>query len=177
MLKIVIALVFIGNTIMAKVHIQWKETTTHGAPLPYEEIIATKKSLGLPDSKFFSSDEFIVHFRTRFKSLSKISNDWENKKNELKSDEAIKSIISICLENNLPNLELPDFNDCDSLATRKAFGTCLDSFAKQLPNLVGGSADLEPSNYTGNFAKTMTFSKNKSTWRKYSLVFVNFQWQ
>lgn len=147
--------IIIGNTIMAKgAYSMEGDHNTHGAPLPYEEIIATKKSLGLPDSKFFSSDEFIVHFRTRFKSLSKISNDWENKKNELKSDEAIKSIISICLENNLPNLELPDFNDCDSLATRKAFGTCLDSFAKQLPNLVGGSADLEPSNYTGNFAKT-----------------------
>ncbi len=29
----------------------------------------------------------------------------------------------------------------------------LDIFANQIPNLVGGSADLEPSNYTGNFAK------------------------
>ena len=38
------------------------------------------------------------------------------------------------------------------LATRKAFGKTLDSFAAQIPNLIGGSADLEPSNYTGNFA-------------------------
>ena len=147
--------IIIGNTIMAKGAFSMEgDHNTHGAPLPPEEIIATKKSLGLPDSKFYCSDECIVHFRNRFKSLSKISNDWENKKNELKSNEAIKSIISICLENNLPDLELPNFNDFDSLATRKAFGTCLDMFSKQLPNLVGGSADLEPSNYTGNFAKT-----------------------
>ncbi len=38
------------------------------------------------------------------------------------------------------------------MATRKAFGATLDFFAPQLPILVGGSADLEPSNYTGNFA-------------------------
>jgi transketolase len=40
------------------------------------------------------------------------------------------------------------------LATRKAFGEVLGSFAEQLPHLIGGSADLEPSNYTGGFAQT-----------------------
>ena len=36
----------------------------------------------------------------------------------------------------------------------KLFGATLDKFAEQVPSLVGGSADLEPSNYTGNFSKT-----------------------
>ena len=40
------------------------------------------------------------------------------------------------------------------MATRKAFGVTLDQFAEQVPSIVGGSADLEPSNYTGNFAET-----------------------
>ncbi len=147
--------IIIGNTIMAKGTFSMEgDHNTHGAPLPHEEIIATKKSLGLPDRKFYCANEFIAHFRSRFKSLSNISNNWENRKNELKSDKAIKSILSLCLDNSLPDLELPDFSHLESLATRKAFGTCLDEFAKQLPNLVGGSADLEPSNYTGNFAKT-----------------------
>ena len=50
------------------------------------------------------------------------------------------------------------------LATRKAFGAVLDSIAGNFPQLVGGSADLEPSNYTGNFANTFgDFKKtNKS---------------
>jgi len=48
---------------------------------------------------------------------------------------------------------MPEFDTGASLATRKAFGTTLDSFSKSLPNMIGGSADLEPSNYTGNFAK------------------------
>ena len=66
----------------------------------------------------------------------------------------ISSLISICIEDNLPNFEYPTFNSGDSIATRKAFGATLDKFASKIPNLIGGSADLEPSNYTGNFAET-----------------------
>ncbi len=146
--------IIIGNTIMAKGSSSMEgDHNTHGAPLPQDEINATKQVLGLPDNKFYCPNEIRSHFRNRFKSLSERSKNWENKKIELASDEQIKPIISICLDGNQPDLELPDFNDLDYLATRKAFGVCLDDFAKQLPNLVGGSADLEPSNYTGNFAK------------------------
>ena len=52
------------------------------------------------------------------------------------------------------------------MATRKAFGLALDHYAQLLPNLVGGSADLEPSNYTGNFAnKYSDFQKNNKSGR------------
>ena len=40
------------------------------------------------------------------------------------------------------------------LATREAFGKILEGYGKIIPNLMGGSADLEPSNYTRNFAKS-----------------------
>ena len=70
------------------------------------------------------------------------------------------SLISICLEEKLPKTDLPSFAFGESIATRKAYGATLDKFASELPNLVGGSADLEPSNYTGNFAETYKdFSK------------------
>ena len=76
------------------------------------------------------------------------------------------SLISICIENNLPNFEYPAFNFGESIATRKAFGAILDKFASEIPNLIGGSADLEPSNYTGNFAETYRdFSKTDQTGR------------
>ena len=70
-----------------------------------------------------------------------------------KNDE-FKRTWEMVVENELPELQFPDFEEGTSLATRKAFGATLDLFAEQLPQLVGGSADLEPSNYTGNFAKT-----------------------
>jgi transketolase len=52
-----------------------------------------------------------------------------------------------------PELDFPEFDDGVSLATRKAFGITLEKFAEHLPNILGGSADLEPSNCTGGFAK------------------------
>ena len=61
----------------------------------------------------------------------------------------------------MPELDLPEFEEDINLATRKAFGKTLDYFAEKIPNLVGGSADLEPSNYTGNFAnKYLYFTKS-----------------
>ena len=147
--------IIIGNTIMAKgTATMEKDHNTHGAPLSQEEIDASKEKLGLPDEPFYCPPEVIDHFRERFSSLTDAVKSWEEKRNSLSAIEDVSSLISICLENELPDLKYPDFVSGESLATRKAFGATLDQFAKSLPNLIGGSADLEPSNYTGNFAKT-----------------------
>jgi transketolase len=147
--------IIIGNTIMAKgTATMEKNHNTHGAPLSQEEIDASKEKLGLPDEPFYCPPEVIDHFRKRFSSLTDAVKSWEEKRNSLSAIEDVSSLISICLENELPDLKYPDFVSGESLATRKAFGATLDQFAKSLPNLIGGSADLEPSNYTGNFAKT-----------------------
>ncbi|SVC42707.1 uncharacterized protein METZ01_LOCUS295561, partial [marine metagenome] len=147
--------IIIGNTIMAKgTATMEKDHNTHGAPLSQEEIDASKEKLGLPDEPFYCPPEVIDHFRKRFSSLTDAVKSWEEKRNSLSAIEDVSSLISICLENELPDLKYPDFVSGESLATRKAFGATLDQFAKSLPNLIGGSADLEPSNYTGNFAKT-----------------------
>ena len=147
--------IIIGNTIMAKgTATMEKDHNTHGAPLSQEEIDASKEKLGLPDEPFYCPPEVIDHFRKRFSSLTDAVKSWEEKRNSLSAIEDVSSLISICLENELPDLKYPHFVSGESLATRKAFGATLDQFAKSLPNLIGGSADLEPSNYTGNFAKT-----------------------
>ena len=147
--------IIIGNTIMAKgTATMEKNHNTHGAPLSQEEIDASKEKLGLPDEPFYCPPEVIDHFRERFSSLTDAVKSWKEKRNSLSAIEDVSSLISICLENELPDLKYPDFVSGESLATRKAFGATLDQFAKSLPNLIGGSADLEPSNYTGNFAKT-----------------------
>ena len=146
--------IIIGNTIMAKgTATMERDHNTHGAPLPQEEIAASKEKLGLPDEPFYCPPEIIDHFRERFLSLTGAVRSWEAKRASLSTIKDISFLISICLEDELPDLNYPDFVSGESLATRKAFGATLDQFAKSLPNLIGGSADLEPSNYTGNFAK------------------------
>ena len=147
--------IIIGNTIMAKGTATLEgDHNTHGAPLPQDEIDATKVKLGLADEAFFCPEEVFEHFRKRFPDLKENALRWENLKNSIaNSNTSISDLLESCINDKLPKPDYPNFDNLESVATRKAFGTTLDHFSKMHPNLIGGSADLEPSNYTGNFAK------------------------
>ncbi|GIT40874.1 MAG: hypothetical protein Ct9H300mP9_7240 [Candidatus Neomarinimicrobiota bacterium] len=54
----------------------------------------------------------------------------------------LRSILDATIGNRLSELNYPEFESGTELATRKAFGATLDSFAKDLPQLIGGSAIL-----------------------------------
>ena len=139
---------------------------THGAPLPQDEINETKEKLGLPLESFYLPNEVISHFQKRFSDLKEKVNNWNGFVTKSCNDESFKSLWDKTINNQLEGIDFPEFEKGESLATRKAFGVTLDAFAKQIPSLVGGSADLEPSNYTGNFAKTYgDFSKDNRSGR------------
>ena len=152
----------IGKTIMAMGSATMEgDYETHGAPLPLDEIAKTKEKLGLPSEPFYLPNEVISHFQNRFNSLKEKVIDWNESVSESCKDKNFKLLWNKTVKEQLDNIDLPVFEKGASIATRKAFGTTLDEFAKQLPSLVGGSADLEPSNYTGNFASTYgDFSKD-----------------
>ena len=152
----------IGKTIMAMGSATMEgDHETHGAPLPLDEIAKTKEKLGLPSEPFYLPNEVISHFQNRFNSLKEKVIDWNESVSESCKDKNFKLLWNNTVKEELDNIDLPVFEKGASIATRKAFGTTLDEFAKQLPSLVGGSADLEPSNYTGNFASTYgDFSKD-----------------
>ena len=139
---------------------------THGVPLPEEEIEQTKEKFGLPNNKFYTPECVTDYFQKRFEDLIDASNDWSSQLNKLRKGKVFDLKWSQIVENKISDLELPVFNESDSIATRKAFGVTLEKFAEQIPHLVGGSADLEPSNYTGGFAKTYNdFQKDNRTGR------------
>ena len=143
----------IGKSTMAKGSATREgDHETHGAPLPQNEIDVTKDKMGLPQDSFYAPDEIIHHFQSRFDSLRSQVSNWKNELNNSLEKSDFKNLWYQTIGEILPSFSLPKFNAGESIATRKAFGTSLDHFATQLPNLVGGSADLEPSNYTGNFA-------------------------
>jgi len=147
--------IIIGKTIMAHGTANLEgDHNTHGAPLPQEEIDATKEKLGLAPESFYCPDVVKSHFQSRYESLHKSIDDWKGQKDSCFNNLEFKSFWETTIEDNMPDLQFPEFESGTSLATRKAFGATLDNFAKELPHLVGGSADLEPSNYTGNFAET-----------------------
>ena len=136
--------IIIGNTTIAKGSATLENTSkSHGAPFSPEEIIATKKNLGIPENEsFYCPSEVKDHFQRNFKSIQDLISG-------LNQDNAAFDIAS-----SLKNIDLVNFNPSEVIATRKAFGMSLDKFASHIPPIVGGSADLDGSNCTTNFANT-----------------------
>ncbi len=151
----------IGKTVMAKGAANVEgDHETHGAPLDHDEIKATKEKLGLPDEQFYLPDEVKNHFQTRFPKLIETAEEWRSLLDKALLDSSFNNYWKTLFNDSYANIEYPAFEEGTVLATRKAFGATLDKFAEQIPTIVGGSADLEPSNYTGNFAeKYGDFSK------------------
>ena len=151
----------IGKTVMAKGAANVEgDHETHGAPLDHDEIKATKEKLGLPDEQFYLPDEVKNHFQTRFPKLIETAKEWRSLVDKALLDSSFNNYWKTLFNDSYSNIEYPSFEEGTVLATRKAFGATLDKFAEQIPTIVGGSADLEPSNYTGNFAeKYGDFSK------------------
>ena len=146
--------IIIGKTIMAHGSAGLEgDHNTHGSPMPQDEIDATKEKMCLAPEQFYLPDEAVNHFQTRFGELRESVGRWKDQLNWAKTDAVIAKRWAQVMENGPQELVYPNFDDGTSSATRKTFGTVLEKFAEQLPHLVGGSADLEPSNYTGGFAK------------------------
>lgn len=157
----------IGTTLMAQGSATMEgDHETHGAPLPQEEIDATKEKLGLPEEKFYLPKVVVDYFQSRFVELRELVSKWEKASKSAKENADFEALWKIAINGTLPEIPFPEFEPGSSLATRKAFGATLDKFAEQVPSIIGGSADLEPSNYTGNFAKRYgDFSRENRTGR------------
>ncbi len=124
----------------------------HGEPFPSEEIALTKEKLGLPIDKSFFVPEEIVNLRKITREKGKeIQNQWnalwdnyKNKYSEL-AEELEKSMKGEISEKAF---NIPTFGSEKAIATRSASGIVLNHIAQYIPQLMGGSADLTPSNNT-----------------------------
>lgn len=159
--------VIIGNTIMAYgCDLMEGDYNTHGAPLPPEEIYNTKKKLGLdPESFFQLSDDILDEFRSSYDYTRQEVAAWKNTLSEKCKDENFNNIWKQSKNLDLPNnIDWPNFKYGEKLATRKVWGSVVEELANKNAFLVGGSADLEPSNVTAGFAEIVKdFTKeNKS---------------
>jgi transketolase len=148
----------IGHTTMAKgsATLEGSEKT-HGSPMSQEEIAATKKKLGLPENEsFFLPEEVLAHYRQRFSLLSDLSDQWsETLANRLSKDNSFAPLWEAIHQPAAQRkIDWPEFEPGTDLATRKAFGACLNGLIDQFPTLMGGSADLDPSNQTVHFRET-----------------------
>jgi transketolase len=125
----------------------------HGAPLGEEEVRLTKECLGCPiDEVFCVPEPVLKHFGNVLAKGQEAEAQW------LKKMEAYRNEFSDLArqwgdaqKNTLPDgwdAGIPDFSASDAIATRAASGKIINALAEKLPTLMGGSADLAPSNNT-----------------------------
>jgi len=137
----------------------------HGAPLGEEEINKTREALGWTYEPF-ELPEDVYEFWNATEQGTSLNLDWDNLMSSYEEKYPEKSKeLNRRINSDLPQSFENDFDkfltECDknnsAMATRKASKACLDFFVKEMPELIGGSADLTPSNNTFS-ASSSTFS-------------------
>ncbi len=140
----------------------------HGAPLGKEEALLTKKKLGLSTDKvFYVSDEVLALTRKAVAEGRRAMRRWEETWEKYRAKyPALAAEYEACWRLEVPEevLSVPPFAP-GKMATRIASGKVLDAIAARIPALVGGSADLTPSNKT--FAKGQTVFSQKNPAGRY----------
>ena len=142
----------------------------HGAALGDEEIAKTREALGWQHEPFVIPDSIYQFWNATEEGIEKNKN-WNSVMQSLNESSPEKhQELSRRIAGDEPEDFSNKYNDflqqCDaenkSMATRKASQVCLDFFVKEMPELLGGSADLTPSNNTFSKASSTFFNDNPS---------------
>ena len=143
----------------------------HGAPLGEEEIRLTKKNLGWDENvSFYVPEQVVKIFGECIDKGKKAESIWKEKFEEYCSKYPVLSKkLNDSLNNSLNegwDANLPDFSKNEGpIATRAVSGKILNAISENIPYLIGGSADLAPSNNTiikssHDFQKNMFDGRN-----------------
>ncbi|MBV9443208.1 MAG: transketolase [Acidobacteriaceae bacterium] len=126
----------------------------HGNPLGEEELQAAKKALGWQSmDKFYLPEDAVKFFRQIGEKGGAKQAEWQKKFDAYKKEFAKEAAeLEAMISGNIPEnfaSDLPKWKPEDKpIATRAAGGQVMNAFAKHIPNLIGGSADLNPSTNT-----------------------------
>jgi transketolase len=126
----------------------------HGAPLGAAEIAGARERLGWSDPPFVIPEDLREEWRAAGIRGAPIRSAWEARLGALPAERHTeflrrqRSELPPGLDAAIAKL-CDDFRQADAkIATRQASGTVLDTLTKVVPELIGGSADLTPSNNT-----------------------------
>ena len=148
------------SLIVARTHIGYgsphKQDTwhAHGEPLGAEEVRLTKRALGWPEDRtFYVPDEALRRFRQAIERGAELEAEWQHRVDAYgvthpdmadRFARMLGGVLPDDWETTLP-VFMPDSGE---IATRDAGGVTMNALAAVLPNLIGGSADLDPSTRT-----------------------------
>jgi transketolase len=147
------------SLIIVRTHIGYgspKQDTAkaHGEPLGTDAARATKEKLGWPlDRLFLVPEEAATHAGRKVAEGAGLERTWKDLAARYRAGHPdLAPVFDAMVSNALPEgweSALPTFNAEDGpMATRSASGKALNALAPALPGLMGGSADLAPSNNT-----------------------------
>jgi transketolase len=148
------------SLIVARTHIAFgsphkqDSAEAHGAALGEDEVRATKEALGWPlDPPFFIPPEALAHFRQAVERGRARETEWQRLLDAYAAQHPeLAAQFRMVTAGELPpdwDTDIPHFKAEDGpMATRVASGKVLNALVEHLPTLVGGSADLAPSNNT-----------------------------
>ncbi len=126
----------------------------HGSALGVDEVKATKQNLKWPlEPDFFVPEEAGAHFSSAIEAGKQAEAEWNERFAAYKAEYPTEAAeLEMLIEGRLPEgweSALPTYTSADKpIATRAASGKVLNAITPALPGLIGGSADLAPSNNT-----------------------------
>ena len=127
-------------------------SAAHGAPLGADEIAGARKALGWPHAPFEIPEDILGAWRKAGKRGAAASAAWDARlRNETLRDDferAVSGRLPDGWRDALETLKGAFVKDAAKKATRASSGDVLDVLAREVPELLGGSADLTGSNNT-----------------------------
>lgn len=125
----------------------------HGEPLGEEELNAAKQAVRWPLERFYVPEDVLTFFRKALERGQAQEAQWQEMFAAYRREyPELARELERRWQGKLPeawDMNLPVFAaDAKGLATRAASGKILEELAMRLPELMGGSADLTPSNNT-----------------------------
>ncbi|PWC77130.1 transketolase [Azospirillum sp. TSH64] len=126
----------------------------HGSPLGADEIAATRTAIGWTHEPFVVPDEVLSAWRAAGTRSADAYNAWSSRRATLSAeagkafDEAFSHGVPSALTDTIVAFKQKVSAEKPSWATRVASGNTLEVLVPAIPEMVGGSADLTPSNNT-----------------------------
>jgi transketolase len=146
-------------------------SSAHGSPLGPDEVALTKRAYGWPeDADFLVPSRVREHMEEAVQRGAEHEQSWNDRVDAYRREwPDLADLFAASLDGTPPadwSSSMPSFVPEDgAMATRSASGKALQAAAEQLPWLIGGSADLTPSNntvlpFSGDFARGSWENRN-----------------